>query len=307
MTASNRDVALARLAATQQGVLSRTQIRQLGGTPNFVDRRVQNGIYVHVADGVVAIAGSPPTWRRSVMASVLSCGPGAAASHFTAAHLHGLVSRRPDRIDVTTHRPLRKHRPWNAHSSRDLLRHHVTDFEGIPLTTPARTVLDIAGANPWLTERLADRAVREGLMSYRDLGLLVAEVARRGRSGVVVCRRLVESRLDWNDRSESEFEDGFAALLLMGGVPLPEPQVEVFEPDGRRLCRLDYGDGPTRTAIFLDGYQWHSDRMMFQRDRRIRNRLAAMGWNVYAYTWWDVEFRKEAVLAELREALTRVA
>ena len=137
-TSAQRDVALARLAATQHGLLSRAQIRSHGGDAGFIARRLRSGFYEPIADHVVALAASQPTWRRRVMAAVLSSGPGAAASHETAAVLHGLLSRRPELVDVSTPRPLRRDRPWQAHRSRDLIDRYVVDVDGIPCTSPPR-------------------------------------------------------------------------------------------------------------------------------------------------------------------------
>jgi len=302
-TSPNRDVALARLAATQHGLLSRTQIYQNGGDSNFVARRITRGHYTEVADHVVALAGAPPTWHRAVLAAVLSSGPDAVASHETAAVLYGLLDRRPGLIDVTTPGPLPRRRSWNAHRSRDLIGRYVTEHNAIPITTPARTVLDLAGVKPWLTARVADAAVRLDLMTHADLGRMVEEVARKGRPGITACRELVVSRLEWSDRNESELEDRFLGLLAGAGLPLPQPQLVILDRGGNFVCRVDYAYEEQRAAIWLDGYRFHRDEAIFRRDRTVQNKVVALGWQPYRYTWWDVDLRPEALCAEMARLL----
>ena len=176
----------------------------------------------------------------------------------------------------------------------------MTSVAGIPVTAVARTVLDSAAVAPWRAERLADEAVRTSLLDYADLGRLVDEVARRGRPGIRVCRRLVGSRLGWDGRTESELEDRFRAVLTDALVPLPVAQYEIVNRAGLLICRADYAYPDRPAAVLLDGFQWHSDRAAFGKDRRVQNELTAEGWDVYRYTWWDLDLRPEAVAGQMR-------
>jgi len=240
------------------------------------------------------------------MAAVLSSGARAAASHETAAVLHGLLSRKPELVDVTSPRPARRDRPWRAHRSRDLIDRYVTTVDGIPCTTPARTVVDVAGQMPWLTERVADTAVRLGLMEHADLALVVDEVARKGRPGITACRQLLAARLEWSDRNESELEDAFLRLVVTAGLPLPTAQVVICDSSGV-VCRVDFAYEDRMIAIWLDGYRFHSDQAMFQRDRLVQNKVVALGWQPLRFTWWDVDLRPEALVVGLRRALFDLA
>jgi very-short-patch-repair endonuclease len=302
-----RDVALARLAARQHGLLSRAQLARHGADHRVVRRRLDSGRYLEVAEHVVAVAGAPATWEQFVMAAVLSSGDGAVASHQTAATLLGLSDRRPAAVDVTTPRPQRRGRDWRAHRSRDLAADHIVSVRCIPVTNPPRTVLDVAGVEPWRAQSLADQAVRLGSMQYADLGRLVSVVARKGRPGVTVCRELVAERLQWSERSESELEDRFVALLRRALVPVPDAQVDIVSRTGAFICRADFAYPSIRVAVELDGYRWHSDVAAFGKDRRVQNLLVEEGWRIYRYTWWDVDLRPEAIIAQLRPVASEAA
>jgi predicted transcriptional regulator of viral defense system len=156
------------------------------------------------------------------MAAVLSTGLGSAASHRTAAALLGLTNRRPQEVEVVSARTVRRERSWVAHQSRDLSASRITTAGGIPVTTCARTIVDVAGTAPFLIERLADQAVRLRLMDYTELGRLVDSVRRHGCSGVVAVSELVASRMDWMGRTESELEDQFRSLLTEAGIEHPQ-------------------------------------------------------------------------------------
>jgi predicted transcriptional regulator of viral defense system len=98
----------AHLAATQHGVVSAAQCRELGVTHSTVDRRVSAGAWIREGPGVYRMAGAPRTWHGRVMAAVLAAGPDALASHRTAAHLWGLDGfQAPGRVDVTVPRHAR--------------------------------------------------------------------------------------------------------------------------------------------------------------------------------------------------------
>src|SRR5205807_1777024 len=96
-----------------------------------------------VHPGVYRLPGAPVTWKQKVMAAVLAAGPGAVASHKTAAALWGLAGFPPREVEVTL--PHGKYRP-GCHQSRSLERVDVTTIDGIPVTRVARTLVDLAGA-----------------------------------------------------------------------------------------------------------------------------------------------------------------
>lgn len=295
------DAAIARLAAAQHGIISRAQVRSVGGNSGSIDRRIHAGWLEPAAPGVLRVGGAPATWESRVAAAVLSSGTDAAASHFTAAYLLGLTDQRPARIEVTTPRPQKRSRPWVAHRFRDLRPEFIAPLDGTAVTTPARTVIDIAGRSPNAAARCADQAVRCGAMTYVDLAGAVESVARKGRPGVGEARRLVARRMSWEGRTESELEDRFRRVVSSAGIPLAAAQVEITD-DAGIICRADFVYHQTKTVIHLDGYRWHADRAAFQHDREVQNRLLTAGWQPFRYTWWDLDLRGEKVVSAMRSA-----
>jgi predicted transcriptional regulator of viral defense system len=111
-----------------------------------IDTRRQNGAWTSVARGTYVIAGAPSTWEQRAMIAVLASGPGAVVSHLSAAALLQFIDVRPTIIDVTVphaRRP-RKSPLRSIHRTRVLADADRTKVGPIPVTTPARTMLDVA-------------------------------------------------------------------------------------------------------------------------------------------------------------------
>lgn len=190
------DAAIMELASRQHGVISRGQAVAAGVSEDQMARRSSNGMWIRVAPRVYRLAGAPPTWRADVTAAVLSCGPMAAASHATAGYLHGLLSRRPDRIEVVVPRGRIRARDFTIHESTDLAPDHIEPLDGIPTTTIARTIVDIGVPHGiGAAARCTDGARRAGRVTLPEVVALHRSVARRGRNGVGPSRRILEERL----------------------------------------------------------------------------------------------------------------
>lgn len=133
---------LARMAQEQHGVFHRRHWLGLGLSASTLSRRVRSGVVTRLGPEVYAFASVPASWHMEVAAAVLGSGDRAAASHRTAAHLHGF-SDRPQHIEVVSLRTGRRPDGYVLHQSTDLARTHITRVDGIPTTTPARTIVDI--------------------------------------------------------------------------------------------------------------------------------------------------------------------
>lgn len=156
------------------------------------------------------------------MIAVLTVGGDAAASHQTAAELWGLTDRCAGRIDVVVERWDRVHRSFAVHESRDLEKADIERTEGIPVTSPPRTVVDLGATAPWLVESALETGIRRGLMTLTDVESFVARVGRRGRQGVGVIRPFIEARRRWDGNTESQLEDLFLRVVTGAGIPEPE-------------------------------------------------------------------------------------
>lgn len=261
------------------------------------------GLLVRLHPSVYGFAGTPETWRREVIAAVLSVGGIAAASHQTAAELWGMTSRRGRTIEVVTSRWDRVRRPaFSVHESLDLLDSDVVALDGIPVTTAERAVVDLgANAPPWLVEDCVDAGLRKRLFTIDDIDRFVARVARKGRRGVGVIRPIIQARAGWDGVTESELEDLFRQVVARAGLRMPVSQFELRDGHGDFVCRADFAYPERRVLIELDSEAFHMSREVFRADRKKQNRALVLGWRTLRFTWHDLIDQPAAVIAVLAD------
>ena len=283
----NREQLLSKIARNQRGAFTAEQAHAAGFSDRTVRSRVDLGLFERMHPGVFGYPGADETWERSVMAAILSVPEPVAASHRSAAYLWGILSKRPDVVEVAARRHRRVHRlPFTVHESKDLLASDIVTVDDIPVTTAVRTVVDLgASAPPWLVERCLDSGLRRELFTAWQVRCFIARVARPGRTGVGTIRPLVMERIAWDSITESDLEDLFRAVISHLPYPMPDPQFKLFEPNGEFVGRFDFVY-PTKMALIeTDSEEWHMDPVSFQRDRDKQNRAHALGWTVYRFTW----------------------
>ncbi|MDJ0924812.1 MAG: type IV toxin-antitoxin system AbiEi family antitoxin domain-containing protein [Acidimicrobiia bacterium] len=291
---------LVDLAARHHGVFSVEDARSIGVPSKTLRTRLASGRYQRLYPGVYAIAGSVDSSSRRMVAAVKSFPQSAAISHQTAAQLWGLTQKRVPGIDVVTTRWEREHRSdLRVHESLDLLGDDIVEFSGIPVTAPARTVVDLGASNKWVVESALEQGIRRGLFTLDEVEGFVRRVGRRGRRGVGVIRPLLKARRRWDTVTESVLEDEFRKLVVDWGLPPPELQYEVRDEGGLLVCRADFAYPDSRLLIELDSEAHHLDRLTFRRDRSKQNRVVVLGWTVLRYTWWDVTEAPGRVASEI--------
>lgn len=280
---SSPDARVARLAAKQHGLITRRQALDRGFSRRVVDLRVGVGAWQLLAPGVYRLAGAPDTWHQRVLAACMSAGPSAAASHVTAGVLWGLIERGIVPIEITV--PSDKHPTglgFSLHRSR-LGVGEVRQLYRIPVTDPARTLLDLSGIVAFTElEEAADTALRRRLVRLGDIRDSVDGLS--GRRGIGAVRALLVAR---TGTTESVFETRFLALIRKLRLPEPVVQYEVRRA-GRLIARVDLAYPDQRVVIELDGYRDHSSRQAFERDRRRQNELQRAGYAVLRFTWADL-------------------
>jgi very-short-patch-repair endonuclease len=173
---------------------------------------------------------------------------------------------------------------------RDLTRRH-----GLPLTAPARTLLDLAEVVP---ERQVEQALEGALRSrlVRDADIETLLVRSPGRHGCVVLRSLL-ARTHGPALTRSEAEERFLALVRAARLPPPETNVRVGGYEVDFLWR------DARLVVEVDGFAFHSSRAAFERDRRRDAELQAVGFTVTRITWRQISDEPEAVLVRLASTL----
>ena len=301
----DRDVSLriAAEAARHHGVFTRESALEAGATTSVISRRVKSGVWQHPLPSVYVVSGSPATWHRAVAVAVYGSGPGAVASHATAAHLWDLL-KRPRVIEVTTPKGWRPPRDHVIHRSTDLVAGDITEVDGIPCSVVPRCLVDVGV--PWgegVAARCLDEAVRRELTTERAVASTLHRVARRGRNGAGPMRAVLSDRLGWSCLTESQLEDEYLRVLRSAGLSLPEPQVNIVKKGGGFISRVDFVYREIRLAIALDGEKYHSDRNTFREDRRQQNDLTLEGFRVLRFTAWDVFAAPEYVVAAVAAAL----
>ena len=221
-------------------------------------------------------------------------------SHQAAAALWRLAGFEPGPIELTV--PPTRNRTLPARIHRNALSHRdVTTIDGIPVTTPARTLIDLASVAPKdLVEEALDDALRRGLVSLGRLRRAMSNMGR-GRAGAAVMRALLDAR-DGSPTPESVFETRLLRALKKSGLPTPVVQHRVLN-GGRLVAVVDFAYPEARLAIEADGYRWRSGRTRWDRDRERRNRLTLLGWLVIHVTWTDLTRRQAAVIESIRDAL----
>jgi hypothetical protein len=299
----DRDRRLAVVASSQHSVFTAAQALACGLSRSALDARVRRGQLVREHPSVFTVGGTPQTWERQVMAAVLSVGDPAAASHRTAAELWGLTTRRGASIEVVTLRWDRVRRPpFTVHESGDLAENDIVVVDGIPVTTAARTVVDLGANSPkWLVASCLDTGLRKGLLTVGQVYRFIDRVAKRGRRGVGVIRPMIAERESWDGVTESALEDLFRRVVVGAGLRMPEAQYVLEDGNGGFVCRSDFAYPDRRALIELDSEGFHMDRETFRADRIKQNRALSLGWKTYRFTWHDLTERREAVIRLLAD------
>ena len=292
--AGSPDAAIAELAGRQQRVVARWQLMALGLRPDLIDRRVRSQRVFVVHRGVYAVGIPDLEWLGRVWAAVLAGGPDAAASHRTAGELAGTRDGGRRVFDIVVPRTRHGVPGVVMHRARDLRPGDVTRRHGIPVTTVARTLLDRAATVT--TAELRSEIAQARQRGILDVPALEAQLSRhRGYPGAARLRRLV---LLLGDRTESELEDLMLALLRRANLP-PAEVNHPFAASGRHV-RTDFRWPGPRAVVEVDGEAFHRDRAAdYARDLDLR--LA--GWTVLRFTWHQVRFEEEKVVAAIRLAL----
>jgi very-short-patch-repair endonuclease len=288
------DTRVARLGAEQWGVVSLDDLRACGLSRDAVATRVSAGRLHALYRGVYAVGHTNIGIEGRFLAAVKACGEGAVLSHYAAAALWGMVAWDGRHPAVTTPRHAR-HRGIRAHRAV-LAAEDVTRHRTIPITTPARTLVDLASVLPYKPLRRAAREAR----SLRLLNLRWAAEAldRAGpRRGTASLRRIIATGIP---PTRSELEDAFLDLCARGGLQPPQ----VNEPmiiDGRRVVP-DFRWPSQRLVVEADGAEWHDDRLAREDDAERQAILEAHGERVIRVTWAQTVRRGRQTLARLAAA-----
>jgi len=290
------DQAIATLAAGQWGVVSRAQLRDAGVPRTTISDRVRSGRLLPLHPGVYAVGHARLRREGHWLAAVLAVGPGAVLSHRDAAGLHGVRPANHARIDVSTTGWAGSSVKIAVHRTRSLDARDTTTVHGIPVTTVARTLVDLATIVPHdhLVSAIK-QAERQRTFDLRQVDAAMARTrGRRGRGHRALREAIAERAALEGHRTRSPLEDAFLRVVGRARLPLPSTNaiVEGFEVDAVWAT--------ARIAVELDGWQDHGTRHAFERDRERDATLTAAGWRVVRFTYHQVTQRPDLVLSTLR-------
>jgi very-short-patch-repair endonuclease len=276
-------------------VVSRAQLRALGLERGAVEKALRAGRLHRIHHGVYAVGHVALRVEGHRLAAVLACGPDAVLSHRTAAAHWGLLHTDQTRIDVTAPRGRHGAPGIRLHRSRSLDAQDTTSHEGIPITTIARTLLDLAAtARPSELERALAQAERLQLYDHRAIEDVIAR--SNGHRGTQVLAQATTHEPRW---TRNEWEAAF--LQLLRNAAMPEPLVnDTFHAPDHGHCEPDYHWPTHRVIVETDGWETHGTRAAFRSDRAKDAALTVSGYRVLRFTK-DVE--PELVVRRLRALL----
>ena len=290
---------IAELAGKQHGVVARTQLARLGLDRSAIRRRVAAGTLHPLHDGRVYSLGPGPLSKGArYLAAVMACGGKAVLSYRSAADLWGLRSSN-SRLEVTVPEVCRRIRGIEIHRSRILTASDQTVKDGIPVTSVARTLLDLSAVvRPPDLAVAIDRAERLGLL---DVEAVVDVLDRaNGRRGARALRQAIAAYRP--SAQKSELERRFR-LLLEDDPHIPGPFFNALVEGETGTHEVDAYWAAERLAVQLDGFEFHRTRRDQERDAASDADLELAGYRVLRLTWGDTTAHGQRTLRRLRLAL----
>jgi hypothetical protein len=301
-TYTTPDVHAAELAAGREGVLSIAELRTCGLDDQAVGVRVRNGWLHRLHRGVYAVGHAGASLRGRFRAAVLACGRGTALAFFAAAGDWEFIpwEERPIEV-IVTRGGARRIDGVRVHRSRSLTRRDVRWRDGIPVTSPARTLLDLATVLP---ERALRRAARQAqalkLVTIRELREITDRCS--GHHGAAKLRKVVA---DGPAPTRSPLED--VLLDLLDGAGLERPEINAPLRLGGETIIPDALWRERRLAIEADSVTWHDHKLTRENDARKQAILEAHGWRVLRITHEQAKRQPRQTLARIRNALHAAA
>jgi predicted transcriptional regulator of viral defense system len=301
------DVRLAALAARQYAVVSLDQLRELGLSRRAVQDRADSGRLHRIHHAVYSLVPLTLLGRNGrFMAAVLACGPDAALSYRCAAALYEIRSTAQSKIDVTIPgRSPRKHAGIDVHRSTTLTSEDVTKVHGIPCTTVARTLLDLAQViNGRPLERALDQAE---ILRLLDLTALEDQIERnKARPAAKRLQTVLDQHYIGSTPTWSELEEALLAACRRAKLPMPAVNAWIDPGDADPTAiRVDFVWREQRVIVETDGHQTHHTRRAFEEDRLRDQRLIVAGWIVVRITWRQLTQRPSEITDRIAQLLSR--
>jgi very-short-patch-repair endonuclease len=269
------------------------QLLAAGLTQNMVKYAIRSGRLHPRFRGVYAVGHTALSRQGWWTAALLACGPGSALAFGSAATAWGFHHREilPVEVIVPGARG-RKQRNVNVHRM-PLGAQDTVILDGLRVTTPARTIVDLAA-------KTTPRQLRHIVERAQDLRRFHPDVIRSraaGRRGCKELRDLLAMLEPDKDKARSHLERLFLAVIRRHRLPRPDVNARI----ARR--RRDFVWPASRLVVEVDGYRWHSTKAAKRRDHRRDRELTALGWRPVRLTFEDIAFEPDELATELTDLL----
>jgi very-short-patch-repair endonuclease len=274
--------------------VSRRQMRDLGASDEWIDRRVAMGWLVHVFRGVYGIGHPPRTRRGWYVAALLAGGERSVLSHTTAAAVHQLT-KGGRQLHLTVPRSASGIEGIRTHRPRTLRPEDVVTVDGLRVTSPARTLIDLAD---FRKRRLLEQAIDQA--EFHRLHLPLGEVhdRLRKRPRAALLRSVIADHVAGSTITESDAEELFLEIVRRAGLPRPTGQLPMW---GRRR---DFVWRAQRVVVEIDGRQAHDRDNAFERDAVRDAEVVINGHRPLRFTRRAVKFDQGYVELALKAVLT---
>lgn len=283
------DRLIAVFVSLQCGVFTRRQVLDLGGDDDLIRRRMAQRRWDRAATGVYVLPGAPPSWHQRLWIARLTADPFAVVAHESAAAMHRWPGFPVGPVALLV--PHGAHPRLSGatfHETRDLWLVDTMLVEHLIVTTPARTLLDLAGAGTRLSRLQAatDHGLTNGQLSYTSIQEEMAAQARRGKRGVRLLASMLDARVG-EAPPQSELERRHFALYDRFGGPRPVPQWPYPGREPVNGC-ADAGFPDALLAVETDGRKWHTRVIDLQRDHHRDAEAGRAGVQVLRLLFEDV-------------------
>jgi hypothetical protein len=283
------DRSIAILANRRCGVFTRRNVFELGGDDRLIARRLREGRWERVAPGVYALTGSQPTWHQQLWIARLTAGFFAVVSHESGAAFHRWPGFPEGAVSFLVQHGSHPRVPGATfHETRDLWLVDTMVIDNFIVTTPARTLLDLAGSGTRFGRLAAavDHATTRRQATYKQIDAELGAQARRGKPGVRLLTEVLDSRRG-EPAPESELERRHFALYDRFGGPRPVPQWPYPGREQVPGC-ADAGFPEALLAVETDGRTWHTRVADLKRDHHRDAEAARAGVQVLRLLYEDV-------------------
>lgn len=286
-------------AARQGGVITRTQLVEMGRSVNSIDWLVRAETLSVVGSGVYRII--PPADDLDLVRGAVVALPEAAVSHQSAAHLLRFP-KLPDLVPTVVVPSHTTHRFTGVTVRRcdDLIPSDIVQVMEMSVTSVVRTFFDLARLlkfRHW--DAIGESLVIADRMDLSQFEQMTRRVARRGKPGSRAARDFLAMRAGGDPRA-TVLERKGRAILASGGLPTPTAQ---FLLPWRSSNRFDDAYPDAKIAIEWDSRAWHEQRAAMAADRRRDREAAAHGWVLLRFTWQEVTESPQEVVEAVASLL----